>query len=111
EAEAGGDVALVVRQRDRPRRVPVEERLADLHPTERLLPGELHRGRSAVDLDAESASAVQRSDRRRQVVGDAGKASVAEAVDIDDPRLEPAVVDVRRRQAQLDEVLRRDDGT
>jgi len=108
EAEAGGDIALVVRQRDRARRVLVEQRLADLHPTERLLPGELHWRRGAVDLDAQAASSVQGSDRRRQVIGHAGEPDVAEAVDVDDPRLEPPVVDAGSRQAQLDEVLRRD---
>src|SRR4029453_19121122 len=107
EPEALGHVALVVGQRDRPRRVLVEQRLADGNPAERLLPGQLEGG-FAIDLDPEAAPAGGGPHRAREAVRDSCKPGVPEAVDVGDPGLEPALMDPRRGHLEPDQLARVD---
>ena len=96
EAEARGDVALVVGERDRARTSPRRAASAPDGASGRTSAATSAATALAAvaDLDDERPTRLERADRRREVVRTAGEPDVAEAVDVDDPGLEPAVVAV-----------------
>ena len=101
-----GGVALVVGEREVPFRIRVQQRRAERHAAERLLPDRpLDDRRCAVWAGNSSSSGRperQRADGRLQVGGRAGEGEVAEDQDVDDDRAEDAVADGRRDDRESD---------
>src|SRR4051794_40992701 len=78
EAEPSRDIALVVGEGDRPERVLVQERLADLDSAKGLLPGEVDARSRVADLDPQPPASIEVADRGGELVGSTGQARVAE---------------------------------